>query len=522
MVRIAAVGAGHWGKNLLRNFHQLGVLHAICEVNPDNPNLVPYKGVKLYTTYSDLLKGGEIDAVALSTPTEMHSAMAKEALAAGKHVFVEKPLCLFQKEGQELTRMARDGNLILMVGHLLQYHPAFLKLKELIDLGELGKTRYIYSNRLNLGKFRREENILWSFAPHDISMILSLAGGMPHRVSTSGGNYLHADIADVTLSSLSFTSGIDAHIFVSWLHPYKEQKLIVVGDRAMAVFDDVAKHEDKLLLFPHRIQWGEGNVPTPVKEDAVRVAFEDKEPLQEECRHFIECLETNRRPRTDGEEGLRVLKVLDALQRSLQHKSEVVCIDGTVKKYFVHETAVVDEDVEVGAGTSIWCFSHILRKSVLGRNCKIGQNVVVGPNVVVGSNVKIQNNVSVYEGVTIEDDVFCGPSMVFTNVFNPRAEIPRMMELRPTLVRKGATIGANATVICGNTIGRYAFVGAGAVVNSDIPDYGLVVGNPARRIGWVCRCGTTLKLRGYHAVCGNCGNEYDLDNDRLRIINEAV
>ena len=521
MVKIAVAGAGYWGKNLIRNFHQLGSLYAICETNADNPNLKPYSSAKLVTTYLDLLSDPEIDGVAIATPAEMHYSMVKNALEAGKHVYVEKPLCLAQKEGIELNSLAKTNERVLMVGHLLQYHPAFLKLKELVQRGELGKIEYIYSNRLNLGKIRREENILWSFAPHDISMILSLAGAMPEQVSTSGGYYLHAKIADVTLSSLSFANGINSHIFVSWLHPYKEQKLIVVGDRGMAVFDDMLKPEDKLIIFPHSIDWQEGNIPVPMKENGVPVSCEDREPLNEECRHFIECIENGSRPRTDGEEGLRVLKVLNALQQSLEKKSAVMRLGEFERKYFVHETAIVDEQVEIGEGTSIWHFSHILKKSVIGRNCRIGQNVVIGPNAAVGNNVKIQNNVSVYEGVTLEDYAFCGPSTVFTNVFNPRSEIPRMTELRPTLVKRGATIGANATIICGNIIGRYALIGAGAVVHRDVPDYALVVGNPAKQKGWVCRCGTTLKFEGNRTACGHCGNEYGLESDRFVIIKET-
>jgi UDP-2-acetamido-3-amino-2,3-dideoxy-glucuronate N-acetyltransferase len=521
-IKVAVAGAGYWGKNLLRNFDQLGVLYAICESDAGNPNLKPYINAKIYTDYADMLRDGDIRAVAISTPAATHYEMVRRALEEGKHVYVEKPLCLSEREGVELNALARAKSLVLMVGHLLQYHSAFLKLKELIDGGELGKIQYIYSNRLNLGRIRREENILWSFAPHDISMILSMAGEMPSRVSTSGGNYLHAEIADVTLSSLAFQNGINAHIFVSWLHPYKEQKLIVVGDRGMAVFDDTAKPEDKLLVFPHKIDWKEGNVPVPVKEEAVHVPFENKEPLNEECRHFVECVEGGKTPRTDGEEGLRVLRVLNALQRSLASKGQVITLDDKGRPYFAHESAVIDEGVEIGVGTSIWHFSHILKKTSIGRNCRIGQNVVIGPNVMVGNGVKIQNNVSVYEGVTLEDNVFCGPSAVFTNVFNPRAEISKMKELRRTLVQRGATIGANATIICGATIGRYAFVGAGAVVNKDVPDHALVVGNPARRIGWVCKCGTSLRFLDNRAVCSQCRSEYGLDNDRFVILKETT
>jgi UDP-2-acetamido-3-amino-2,3-dideoxy-glucuronate N-acetyltransferase len=449
-----------------------------------------------------------IQAVAIATPAETHGTMVREALLAGKDVFVEKPLCLSAEQGRSLVDLAREQGRILMVGHLLWYHPAIIKLKELIDRGELGRIQYIYSNRLNLGKIRREENILWSFAPHDISVILGLLGETPHSVIAQGGNYLHERIADTTVTLLSFPSGVKCHIFVSWLHPFKEQKLIVVGDRKMAVFDDIEK-KDKLLLYPHSIQWKE-QVPIANRAEAQSVEVGSEEPLREECAHFLASVLTRRRPRTDGEEGLRVLSVLQRCQEVLEGKH-----DGGLKttgltpprQWFAHESAFVDEGVEIGEGTTIWHVSHILKGSKIGKSCKIGQNVVIGPNVVIGNRVKIQNNVSVYEGVTLEDSVFCGPSMVFTNVFNPRSEIPRMGELKPTLVRKGATLGANCTIVCGVTIGRYSFIGAGAVVTKDVPDHGLVVGSPAKWTGWVCECGLKLTWTDDCASC-NCGNRF--------------
>ena len=193
--------------------------------------------------------------------------------------------------------------------------------------------------------------------------------------------------------------------------------------------------------------------------------------------------------------------------------------DKIKKNYFVHESTYIDEDVEIGEGTKIWHFSHILSGSRMGEKCIMGQNVMVGPDVIVGNRCKIQNNVSVYKGVTLEDEVFCGPLCVFTNIYNPRAFIERKGEFRKTLVRKGATIGANATIICGNTIGKYALVGAGSIVTKDVPDYALVVGTPAKQIGWVCKCGTTLKLENNHAKC-NCGNKYELSGEKLITIFE--
>jgi UDP-2-acetamido-3-amino-2,3-dideoxy-glucuronate N-acetyltransferase len=185
------------------------------------------------------------------------------------------------------------------------------------------------------------------------------------------------------------------------------------------------------------------------------------------------------------------------------------------KDYFVHESSYIDEPCEIGKGTKIWHFTHIMKNSKIGENCNIGQNVVISPNVVIGNNVKIQNNVSVYTGVICEDDVFLGPSCVFTNVINPRSFIERKHEYKQTLVKKGASIGANATIVCGNTIGRYALVGAGAVVTKDVPDYALVVGNPARIIGYVCKCGNRLENKDEKYVCTSCGKEYILIDGNL-------
>ncbi len=527
-IRVAVVGSGYWGKNLVRNYHQMGNLALICDQREETLAELAraYPGVDTCLAFSEVLARPEIDAVVIATPAETHFHLAREALLAGRHTYVEKPLVLDERQGRELIALAEERGLVLMVGHLLQYHPAFVRLKELAAAGELGRIDYIYSHRLNLGKIRREENILWSFAPHDVSMILALAGEEPERVMCVGGNYLHKRIADVTTTHLDFPSGLKAHIFVSWLHPFKEQKLVVVGERKMAVFDDTLPWGEKLLLYAHQIKW-EGNLPVPARAEPQAVEVPEVEPLRAECEHFLECIARGRQPLTDGEEGLRVLKVLNASQLSLDQQA----IQDLVRRepepaallaqaqpepeHFVHPTAVVDEGVSIGRGTRIWHFSHVLTGSRIGPEVNIGQNVVIGPEVRVGRGCKIQNNVSVFKGVTLEDYVFCGPSMVFTNVYNPRAHVPRMDQLRPTLVRSGATLGANCTIVCGHTIGRYAFVGAGAVVTRDVPDHALVVGNPARQIGWVCSCGERLED---DLACPACGRRYRQEGQGLREI----
>ncbi|PXF56297.1 MAG: oxidoreductase [Deltaproteobacteria bacterium] len=514
---IAVIGTGYWGKNLVRNFSTLGALQVIVDTNSEILDRMArdYPDAKVTASYSEVLNDPAVAGLAIATPAETHGVLVREALLAGKDVFVEKPLCLSEAEGQELIRLAEERNKILMVGHLLWYHPVLLRLKALVNNGDLGRIRYIYSNRLNMGKLRREENVLWSFAPHDVSVILGLVEEMPESVQAQGGNYLHQRIADVTVSLLSFDSGIKAHIFVSWLHPFKEQKLVVVGNEKMAVFDDTAPWGKKLILYPHHVAW-HGNIPLAVKAEAEPVAVEQEEPLRAECAHFLHCMATREQPRTDGKEGLRVLRVLNACQKALKDNQAVPLLDRDIPadQVFVHPTAVIDDNVTIGPKTRIWHFSHILSGSVIGGNCNIGQNVVIGPGAQIGKGCKIQNNISIYEGVTLEDYVFCGPSVVFTNVFNPRAEIPRMKELRPTLVRRGATLGANCTIVCGVTIGRYAFLGAGAIVTRDVPDHALVVGNPARQIGWMCKCGERL---GDDLVCPVCGAAYQESKKGLEL-----
>jgi predicted dehydrogenase/acetyltransferase-like isoleucine patch superfamily enzyme len=519
---IAVVGSGYWGKNLVRNFDALKALKLVCDKNETilYDFKKQYPNIDVCLAFSEALNRPDIDGIAIATPAETHFRLAREALLAGKHVYVEKPLVLNENEGLELIQIAQRNQLKLMVGHLLQYHPVYLSLKALAHSGKLGRINYIYSNRLNLGKIRREENILWSFAPHDISMILALAREAPESVQSTGGNYLHRQIADVTTTHLEFPSGLRAHIFVSWLHPFKEQKLVVVGDQKMAVFDDTRPWDEKLLLYPHRIDW-QNNLPVPTKAEAERVEVPQDEPLKLECMHFLDCVANGTAVRTDGYEGLRVLKVLKASQESLDQEGKKIILKPAAEPQreskadhgaFIHPTAVVDDDAAIGDGTKVWHFSHILGGSKIGKKCNVGQNVVIGPDVSIGNGCKIQNNVSVYKGVTLEDGVFCGPSMVFTNIYNPRAEIRKMDQVRPTVVKKGATLGANSTIVCGVKIGCYAFVGAGAVVNKNVPDHALVVGNPAKHIGWVCACGERLSD---DLVCIDCDRAYAKTPDGL-------
>lgn len=518
-MKVALIGAGAWGRNLARVLAELGVLTAVCEADPfAGQQAATRHGVRHVAAVDELLDDPDIAAVVIASPAATHARLCAAALDAGKDVFVEKPMALTGADAARLTALAAERGRVLMVGHLLRYHPAFLTLQELVREGALGQLRHIASRRLSLGRLRTEENILWSFAPHDISMILALAGNAPERVDAHGATPLGTAIPDLCTAHFAFPGGLTAEISVSWLHPVKEQALTVVGDRAMAVFDDTAPAERKLTVYDHRVEWRDGQ-PVAVKAEGRSIPLPPGEPLRAEMEHFLDCCRTRAVPRTDGAEGERVLAVLAAAQASMeQHMTAPHPSAPPPPNRFpnavLHPTVEVDAGVSIGDRTRIWHFSHILPNARIGADCSIGQNCCVGAGVTIGDGCKIQNNVSIYEAVTLEDGVFCGPSCVFTNVMTPRAFVNRKHEFLPTLVRTGASIGANATIVCGTTLGRYCLIGAGAVVIQDVPDHALMVGNPARRIGWVSKAGERL---GPDLVCPRSGERYEETSDgRLR------
>ncbi|ADI39163.1 glucose--fructose oxidoreductase [Waddlia chondrophila 2032/99] len=522
---IAVVGGGRWGRNLIRNFFEIGALHTICDMNEAllDSYLEKYPNINTTTNFNSILENPLLSRIVIAAPAIQHYALAKKALLAGKDVYVEKPLCLDCGEARELIDLAQKSGRILMIGHLLQYHPYVLKLQELVSTGELGRLQYIVSNRLNLGAVRTEENSLWNFAPHDVSVILSLCGNqMPESVRCLGGDFVSQGVADKALMTLRFNGGIRSHIYVSWLNPYKEQKLILTGSHGMAVFDDTKPWEKKLVFYRTQIKWNNGIIPQIESESSEPIIVPPAEPLKEECRHFIKCCDERIRPKTDGEEALRVLKVLQAAQKSMDAEGTEKKPEDFQKAYHAHSTAEIDPKSSIGKGTKIWHFSHLMADSIVGEGCNIGQNVVISPNVRLGRNVKVQNNVSIYSGVTCEDDVFLGPSMVFTNVLNPRSEISRRDQYSKTLVRKGTTIGANATILCGIELGAYSFIGAGAVVTKNVKPFALITGNPGKQTGWMSRHGEKLNLplqapkgKTLTATCPATGEVYQLNGDTL-------
>jgi len=515
--RICVIGAGRWGKNHIRILYELDCLAAIVEAKVDVLAELKkkYPSVKAFAAIEDAINK-DFDGFIVATPAETHFEIAKLIINHKKHILVEKPLTLKVSEARYLKELAEKNGVNLMVGHLLLFHPAICKIKELIEKGKIGRLQYIYSNRLNLGTVRTEENILWSFAPHDISIFQYFIGSLPIEVISRGGSFLQPRIHDSSMTILTYPNNIVGHIFVNWLHPFKEHRMVVVGSKGMFSYED-SSNDKNILFYEKGIDWIHGE---PIKRDGPteNILYDKAMPLTEELKYFIKHTNGESIKKANAQSGVEVLEVLEKASESLVAGANSTILNSSPlnSNIFVHSTAELDKGSTIGKGTKIWHFSHILSGSRIGENCNIGQNVVIGPDVTIGQQCRIQNNVSVYKGVTLEDGVFCGPSIVFTNIYNPRAKIHKMDQVRSTLVKKGATIGANATIVCGKTIGCCAFVGAGAVVTKDIPDYALVVGNPAKQIGWVCECGEKLDD---NLKCKECSKKYEKTEKEIRIKN---
>jgi UDP-2-acetamido-3-amino-2,3-dideoxy-glucuronate N-acetyltransferase len=310
---VAVVGCGYWGQNHARTLTQLGALSAVVDPNPETAAREAAKNGVAAMSWAQALADPRITAVSIAAPAELHVPLAREAIAAGKDVLVEKPISLNVADGELLAREAKAACRILMVGHVLLYNPSFEALLGLIGEGRLGALRYAHSNRLSMGKFRLEENVLWSFAVHDVSMLLALFGGAPDAVRCTGRAFVTPGVEDEIQLEMLFPGGGHGHVFASWLHPFKEHRLVVVGDKASAVLDDGRK---SLILYPYSIKEGAG-APVPEKGEEIDVPFSADLPLTRELAHFLDCCRTRSPPRSDAEEALRVLRVLSDAQAAL-------------------------------------------------------------------------------------------------------------------------------------------------------------------------------------------------------------
>jgi UDP-2-acetamido-3-amino-2,3-dideoxy-glucuronate N-acetyltransferase len=520
---ICVVGGGRWGENHIRTLAELDLLGGFVEPDAVRREALAarHPHAEVFTSLEDAIQR-PFDGFVIATPAHTHHDLARFVIDHGRHVLVEKPLALVGRDARELCAAAERAGVNLMVGHVLLFHPAIRTIGELIRSGKVGRLQYLYSNRLNLGTVRTEENILWSFAPHDISIFDHWIGAPPLEVESRGGVYLQPGIHDTTLTLLRYPDNVVGHVFLSWLHPYKEHRIVVIGSKGMLSFDD-SSSEKHVLFYEKGIDWVHGE-PVPRDGPTEVIPYERQQPLAAELTYFAERLDGRPIEIASGQSGVQVLDVLERATASLLGGASAGSPPPTAARVAgrlgagvtVHESSYVDAGAEIGERTRIWHFSHVQTGARVGADCTIGQNVNIANDVVIGNHVKIQNGVSVYQGVELEDHVFCGPSMVFTNVRHPRSKYPQRgaAHYQRTLVRNGASIGANATIVSGTVIGRHAFVAAGAVVTRDVADHALVAGVPAEQIGWVCECGGRLG-DGARPTCPSCQRAYHRSGDTM-------
>jgi len=480
MINIAIIGCGYWGSNLIRVFAQSEQinLHTCCDLDESKLKKVKmiYPYINITSNYQEVITNPEIHAVIIATPVFSHYKLAKLALLANKHVLVEKPLTYTCKESQELIELANQKNKILMVDHTFEYEPAIRKIKKIIESKELGEIYYINANWLNLGKLQPDVNVVFDLATHIFSIINYITGKEPLNIKATGETYISNNkLEEMANLIIKYPNKIIANINVSWLEPYKVRKLTLVSSKKMLVFD-LLNPQEQLKIFDkgvdvnhleNTISYRSGDVYSP--------NIEPIEPLKEMANHFISCIKENKKPLTSGENGLIVVKLLEAAAQSLKNKGIEIKLN--------------EKNSNISLGNNSRIFQPTLTNLYgceIGDNTKIGAFVEIQKNAKIGNNCKISSHSFICEGVTIEDDVFIGHGVRFINDKYPRATSGGILQTEedwkviPTIVKKGASIGTNATILCGITIGENALVGAGSVVTRDVPPNSVVYGNPAK------------------------------------------
>jgi UDP-2-acetamido-3-amino-2,3-dideoxy-glucuronate N-acetyltransferase len=425
-MKLGLIGCGKWGKNLAREFDNLKILTQICDINKPND----FDHIQFTNDWNKLLN--DVDIICIALPANLHYKYAKEALLLNKDVFIEKPMTLHKEEAQELVNIAKNNNKIIFVGHIMHYNPGIIKLKELLiseKIKSITTTRYITT---------KIDNPLWDLAPHDISLCNKIINGKISKIKHINNDNINKLIFDI--------DEVNVNINVGSSMPYKEQKIIIICEKSIIIFDDVEK---KL--------WYNNN----------EIKFNNEMPLTNECKEFIKCCQNRTNPLTNGQEGLNVISILDQCRN----------VD-----YYYDKTAIIDDKSIIGKNSKIWHNSHITSEAIIGNECNIGQGCYIAG--IIGNNCRVQNNVNIYKGVICGNNVFFGPNCTTTNDITPRAKYPHQNYVE-TIIEDDVSIGAGAVIRCGIKLGRGCFIGCGSVVVKNCEEYGLYVGNPAKKIGKV-------------------------------------
>ena len=462
-ISIAVIGAGYWGTNLIREFYKTKYLTTICDVSLDIRTQMKqkYPDVNVTDSFESVLLNPSTTSIVIALPAKLHYEFALKALNANKHVFLEKPMTLNVSEAEHLCQVATSKNLTLMIGHLLQYHEGINVIKSVIEEGTIGDIKHIHFSRQSHGIYRQDENVLWSFAPHDISLAASFTGLTLENFNSSlksiqcSGTKVVTNSYDIVNTTMT-VNNINISMIHSWINPSKEQKITVTGSEGFVTFDDVTK----VIVVKPKHSTVNSEHPIADKSSNTTIystSSVQRTPLENECLEFIKCCTEQVQSKTDCYEGLLVLKVLNKCSEILEKKSD--------NDYFIHETSVLDPGALIGTGTKIWHWCHVTNTASIGSDSSIGQSCYIAG--ILGSNCKVQNNVNVYQGVTCGSNVFLGPNCTFTNVKFPRASYKS--EYIETIIESNVTVGANVTIGPGITIGENSFISAGCTVYESVP-----------------------------------------------------
>ena len=516
MIKTAVIGVGNMGKNHARIYHELtnSQLIAVADSNPELKIIAERYGAKFYTDYKEMLDKEEINAISIVVPTRLHKEVAVNCFKSGKHVLLEKPIAPSISEAEEIINASKQANKTLAIGHIERFNPVIKELKKIIQEGGLGRILSVVTKRIGVSPpDTKDNNVVIDLAIHDIDISNHLFDSIPSKVYSITGSALSLTSEDYATILLEYEGKASASIHVNWITPTNVRQLSINGTEGYAELDYVTQ---KLVVYPKMASGVFSDFKDFVEKygkfPKIEIPIPKKEPLKQELEEFLKCIEEGKAPLIGGNQGLDALKIaIKALNRTKK------------EEYFKHPSAEVSEKAKIKKGTKIWNNVQVRENSKIGENCIISKDVYIDHGVIIGDNVKIQNSVPVYNGVTLEEGVFIGPYATFTNDKLPRAINPDGSQkaggtnafdwkISTTLVKKGASIGANSTILSGITIGEWALIGAGSVVTKDVPEYGLVMGNPAKLKGFVCPCGKKLEKisereTGVVMQCRVCGKE---------------
>ena len=541
-MRYALIGCGRIAINHIRAcIHNRLELCGLCDLDikkteqllekTDYPHL---ETIHTYTDYKELIWVERPDFVSIATESGCHAEIAFFCVEQGIHVIIEKPVALSMKDADRLVSAAERKHVKICACHQNRFNPAVQALRQAIDKGRFGKishasihvrwnrTRDYYAQANWRGTWGNDGGALMNQCIHGIDLLRWLLGDEIEHVYGQTGQQFHhyLEAEDVGMAVVRFKNGVIATIEgTTNVYPKNlEESLYIFGEKGTVKIGGTSTNNIDIWEFAD--QGIEDEEKRNLKEATSNVYGNGHAAL---FADMVDAIENDRSPYVDAKAGRNALELVLAIYKSQKTGMPVkfpmtdfasIDMEGMFSSFYVDSTASIDDHVSIGNGTSIWHYSHLQTGARIGEFCTIGQNVNIAPDVNVGNHVKIQNNVSVYSGVVLEDYVFCGPSCVFTNDLNPRSKYPKQhTEYQKTIVKEGATIGANATIVCGHTLGRYSFVGAGAVVLEDVPDHALVAGVPGRQIGWVCECGNRLEDT---FVCSHCGKSYQKTENGLK------